>query len=114
MNEQLIAIIESLKDNFTYGDTESYENLLLIIYNSMFLDEDNLTSDIKYKIFETLSTIVDTINKQQVMIKNSINKEDNLTMMEKVLIPFYMKDGVHSAARIQKEMFTGGGLRHNL
>jgi len=33
--------------------------------------------------------------------------------MEKVLIPYYMKDGIHSASRILKEMLVGG-LRHNL
>jgi len=37
----------------------------LIIYNSIFLDEDHLTSDLKYKIFETLSTIISNIQIQK-------------------------------------------------
>ena len=53
MNEELITIIEQLKNNFSYDDISDYQNLLLIIYNSIFLDEDHLTSDLKYKIFET-------------------------------------------------------------
>lgn len=112
MNEQLITIIEQLKDNFIQGDTETYENLLLIIYNSIFLNEDDLTSSVKYKIFETLATIINTINQQKMAQEYKINKEENLEMIEKVLIPFYMKNGIESAARIQKELHEG--LRHNL
>lgn len=112
MNEQLIMIIKQLKDNFTYGDIEAYENLLLIIYNSIFLNEDNLTSDVKYQIFEALATVINTINKQKMINIQSIDKKGNIAIIEKTLIPFYMKDGINSAARIQKELH--GGLRHNL
>lgn len=92
MNEELILILEQLKNNFSYGEISDYENLLLIIYNSLFLDEDNLSSIIKYKIFETLSTFINIIQMHKDNEINKINKEENLALLEKVFIPFYMRD----------------------
>lgn len=92
MNEELILILEQLKNNFSYGDPSDYENLLLIIYNSLFLDEDNLSSNVKYKIFETLSTIINIIQINKNNEEEKIDKEKNLELLEKIFIPFYMKD----------------------
>ena len=94
METELIFILEQLKNNFSYNDISDYQNLLLIIYNSLFLEEDNLTSEIKYKIFETLSTIINNITIQKEAEINTINKEDALKLLEKVFIPFYMKDNI--------------------
>ena len=92
MNEELISILEQLKNNFSYGNIQDCENLLLIIYNSLFLDEDNLTSNVKYKIFETLATIINIIQINKDNEKNKIDKEQNLKLLERIFIPFYLRD----------------------
>lgn len=92
MNEELITIIEQLKNNFSYDDISDYQNLLLIIYNSIFLDEDHLTSDLKYKIFETLSTIINNI---QIRKNNEImtkSVEEYVNILEQIIIPYYMRN----------------------
>lgn len=104
MNDELIAIIEDLRDNFLYEDISNYENLLLIIYNSLFLNEDILTSDIKYKIFETISTIIHTIQKQKENNKNKINKEESLILLERLFIPYYLKDKIKCRYRMYKHL----------
>lgn len=92
MNQELITIIEQLKNDFSYEDIFDYQNFLLIIYNSLFLDEDHLTSDIKYKIFETLSTIINNIQLQKET-NNNIDKETNLNILKQVFIPYYLQNG---------------------
>lgn len=104
MNEQLITILEQLKDNFDYDNTTDYENLLLIIYNSLFLNEDSLVSSLKYKIFETISTIVHMIELHKQNVEFTIDKEKNLEILEQVYIPFYMHGGIHPASAQLREL----------
>ena len=92
MNQELILIIENLKDNFSYDNISDYQNLLLIIYNSIFLNEDLLTSDIKYKIFEALSTIINNIQIQKDNEKEKINKEEYLELLEQIIVPYYLQN----------------------
>lgn len=92
MNQELILIIENLKNNFSYDNISDYQNLLLIIYNSIFLNEDLLTSDIKYKIFEALSTIINNIQIQKNNEKEKINKEEYLELLEQIIIPYYLQN----------------------
>lgn len=92
MNQELMTLIEQLKENFSYEDISDYQNLLLIIYNSIFLNEDYLTSDLKYKIFETLSTIIHNIQIQKENNINNIDKEQNLEILNQIFIPYYLRD----------------------
>ena len=91
MNQELITIIEQLKNNFEYNNISDYQNLLLIIYNSIFLNEDILTSDLKYKIFEALSTIINNIQLQKNN-ENNLNTEEYLDILEQIILPYYMKN----------------------
>lgn len=106
MNEQLILILEQLKNNFSYGNNEDYENLLLIIYNSLFLDEDNLSSNVKYKIYETLATFINIIQCNKDNEKFMIDKETNLKLLERIFIPFYLKDGIRPRYRMFQHLIN--------
>lgn len=96
MIDTLLTTIDSLKKNFSYDDVTDYQNLLLIIYNSLFLYEDNLTSDVKYKIYEALSTIINNIEENQYYnINIQKTKDDDIKLLERLLIPFYLRDGIN-------------------
>lgn len=109
MNEELVRILKSLKEDFSYSDISDYQNLLLIIYNSLFLYEDELTSDIKYRIYETLSTIISNIEKlnhEQGNCCNNAkaNKANDLAVLDYVLTPFYMQNGIRPRYRCFQEI----------
>lgn len=96
MNEELLTVINTLKDNFSYDDISDYQNLLLIIYNSIFLYEDELTSDVKYKIYEALSTVISNVELiQKNSTSNCRNKQEDILLLESLIIPYYLKDGIN-------------------
>lgn len=97
MNETLIPAIEILKKDFCYDKVSDYQNLLLIIYNSLFIYEDELTSDVKYKIYETLANIIYNIedNKYYLLEDKIQSKNDNIKLLEQLLIPFYLQNGIN-------------------
>lgn len=95
MKKELLTIIESLKTDFSYDKISDYQNLLLILYNSLFVYEDELTSDLKYKIYELLSTVINTTEKNQYY---NLDKSQDLTEDFKTLeflIPMYLRDGIN-------------------
>lgn len=94
--EELLTTINLLKKDFSYDKISDYQNLLLIIYNSLFIYEDELTSDIKYKIYELLSTVINNIEDNQYYYSSDIrSKEEDIELLESLLIPYYLKEGIN-------------------
>lgn len=95
MNEQLLATIDMLKKDFSYDEINDYQNLLLIIYNSLFIYEDELTSNVKYKIYELLSTVINNIEEHKYFTSKEEPIEDKIKMLESFLIPYYLQNGIN-------------------
>lgn len=96
MDNELISIIENIKENFNIEDIESYQTLLLIIYNSIFLDEDQLESNVKYKIFETLSNIISKIENYHLINKH---QELETEILYDMLVPTHLQQEYHQKHR---------------
>lgn len=95
MNDELLEMLECLKLNFDSANLEHYQSFLWIIYNSLFLQEDTLDSTIKYKIFETLSSIIDVIAlEKSLSINHKNNYAENIEALYREVIPFYLQDEI--------------------
>ena len=85
-NQEIKDIIIQLEKNFDINNINSYQNILLIIYNSLFIYEDELTSDLKYAINNLLFNIINQINEYNQTTMH--NLEDFYTY----LVPYYMQN----------------------
>ena len=65
MNQKIINLLTRIKREFDINDINDSQNLLLIIYNSMFIYEEQLNSELKYKIYDVLSYVIDKINRDK-------------------------------------------------
>lgn len=71
--QELSNLFHRLKEEFDPNDIQSCQNVLLVIYNSIFLGEDDLTSREKYQIFALLDKAIESIEKE-LNNKNKCNK----------------------------------------
>lgn len=76
-------ILKELKINFSINNIEQYQILLNIIYNSIFLHQDE---EIKVQIYDTLSFFIEQIELSQKDKLIDINNLYNL------IIPYYLQD----------------------
>ena len=111
MNQKIINLLTRIKGEFDINDINDSQNLLLIIYNSMFIYEEQLNSELKYKIYDVLSYVIDKINRdKQIKPTNlpNIPTED----LYRQIVPFYLQNGVHQ--RFVTKRSTSGIVRQIL
>ena len=57
--ESISQLIITLKHQFDINKIEDYQSLLLIIYNSFFKQENEVTPEMKYELFSLLDYVID-------------------------------------------------------
>lgn len=114
--KELIEIISILQDRFNPADINDYRTSLLIILNSLFLREDDLTSDLKYKLYGLLDTAMDRtekyMNNEEQKIENSKKHEPNtqelVNEIYTKILPYYMQNGIDLRRRGERKVEKEG------
>lgn len=114
--KELIEIISILQDRFNPADINDYRTSLLIILNSLFLREDDLTSDLKYKLYGLLDTAMDRtekyMNNEEQKIENSKRHEPNtqelVNEIYTKILPYYMQNGIDLRRRGERKVEKEG------
>ena len=88
----------------------------MIILNSLFLREDDLTSDLKYKLYGLLDTAMDRtekyMNNEEQKIENSKRHEPNtqelVNEIYTKILPYYMQNGIDLRRRGERKVEKEG------
>ena len=102
--QELLEIISILQNNFNPTDINDYRTTILILYNSLFLQENNLTSELKYKIYGLIDTAINRTEEYMQHTNNhkenrQIRKEDIINMIYTKVLPYYMQNGIVTRGR---------------
>lgn len=114
--KELIEIISILQDRFNPADINDYRTSLLIILNSLFLREDDLTSDLKYKLYGLLDTAMARtekyMNNEEQKIEDSKRHEPNtqelVNEIYTKILPYYMQNGIDLRRRGERKVEKEG------
>ena len=89
---------------------------MLIILNSLFLREDDLTSDLKYKLYGLLDTAMARtekyMNNEEQKIEDSKRHEPNtqelVNEIYTKILPYYMQNGIDLRRRGERKVEKEG------
>lgn len=111
---KLFEILDILKNNFDTSDVQGYQQLLFIIYNSLFLDNE-VPQSTKYKIFSVLDYLFSNVlNENQKREKNRENqREKEQYFRDTGDIPKSEKEVPQSLVNALYELALGWRIRHN-
>lgn len=81
-DEKIIEYLSSIQDNFDKNNVKDYQNLILIIFNSIFCIP--ASAEVQTKIKEVLITVIDSIN--------TTDKSQIIDILYNILTPYYLQD----------------------